>query len=63
MQLTNNKFEKQYQNICLWLVVGNLFPFQKLLSSNFLIKSFMSTPQTHKHDMTLMCVLKSYAQV
>ena len=34
--------------------------FQKLLSSNFLIKSFMFTPRTHTHDTTLMYTLKPY---
>ena len=27
MELKNNKLEKQYQNICLWLVVDNLISY------------------------------------
>ena len=34
----------------LFVISCNLVSFQKLLSSNFLIKSIMSTPRTHSHD-------------
>ena len=35
----------------LFLISCNLISFQNLLSSNLLIKSFMSTPRTHSHDL------------
>ena len=34
----------------LFVISCNLVSFQKLLSSNLLIKSIMSTPRTHSHD-------------
>ena len=33
----------------LFVISCNLISFQNLLSSNLLIKSFMSTPRTHSH--------------
>ena len=35
-----------------WFVIScSLISFQNLLSSNLLIKSLMSTPRTHSHDI------------
>ena len=60
MQLSNRKLENQFQNICLWLVVA-LFLFKNCWAQiYYIIKSFMSTPQTHTHDTTLMQILKPY---
>ena len=54
MPLTNRKLEKQFQNICLWLVEA-LCLFKNCLSQSYhTIKSFMFAPQTHTHDTTFM---------
>ena len=61
--MMNNQNEIHKQQIgktipkCLFVISCNL------LSSDFLIKSFMSTPRTHTHDTTLMYILKPYIQV
>ena len=47
----------------LFAIKCSLLSFQKLLSSNFVIKSFMSTSLTHTNDTALMYILKPYGQV
>ena len=66
--MMNNQNEIHKQQIgktipkCLFVISCNLISFQKLLSSNFLIKSFMSTPRTYTHETSLMYILKPYVQ-
>ena len=62
MQLTKKNW-KNDPKIFVCDISCSLISFQKLLISNFLINSFMSTPWTQRYDPTFIYIHKPYAQL